>query len=483
MIRKFVSHLGFLIFVNLLVKPFWVFGIDRVVQNRVGPEEYGNYFSLFNFSLLLYVLLDFGISNYNNREVSMNEKSLVENLGSLFLLKIALSMAYITLSLIAAYIIGFEGQQLYWLLVLCIGQVFLSFLLFFRSGMAGLQAFREDAVLSVSDRVLMILIVGSLLLTVSGNFKIDYFIYVQTLSWGVTAAFAFAWLIKKAGEVDWSWESKSIFPLLGATAPFAFIGLLMSIYSRIDGVMIERMLGENGALEAGVYAASFRLLDAVNMFAYLFASILLPMFSKMLSKNESIEELLILGAKLLGGTSIMLIIGALFFGQELMVMLYPAADSYYAEVFIFLISSFAGTSVVYVFGTLLLAGKHLKLINSIALLGVVVNIVLNYMLIPQYGAYGAAVATLITQVSVGLLQIISVRWLFEVVYQWKVLFQLIVFTSLMFMAAYFLRDMDFQWILMAIIWLVLSIPVAFLCGILPAGKNVKDLLNSRLNNQ
>jgi len=44
--RKFITNLALVIFLNLLVKPFWIFGIDRTVQNVVGAESYGLYFSL-----------------------------------------------------------------------------------------------------------------------------------------------------------------------------------------------------------------------------------------------------------------------------------------------------------------------------------------------------------------------------------------------------------------------------------------------------
>ena len=57
--RQFISNITFLVFVNLIVKPFWIFGIDRTVQNAVGAEQYGTYFALFNFTMLFHILLDF----------------------------------------------------------------------------------------------------------------------------------------------------------------------------------------------------------------------------------------------------------------------------------------------------------------------------------------------------------------------------------------------------------------------------------------
>ena len=48
--RKFVTNLALVLALNLLIKPFWILGIDRAVQNAVGTEQYGFYYAIFNFS-------------------------------------------------------------------------------------------------------------------------------------------------------------------------------------------------------------------------------------------------------------------------------------------------------------------------------------------------------------------------------------------------------------------------------------------------
>ena len=68
--RQFVVNFALLLGLNLLVKPFYVFGIEAEVQNRVGAETFGNYFALISFSFLLNILLDLGIANYNARRVA-----------------------------------------------------------------------------------------------------------------------------------------------------------------------------------------------------------------------------------------------------------------------------------------------------------------------------------------------------------------------------------------------------------------------------
>ena len=49
--KKFISNLAFLVILNFLVKPIAIFGIDATVQNQVGADSYGIYFSLLNFSI------------------------------------------------------------------------------------------------------------------------------------------------------------------------------------------------------------------------------------------------------------------------------------------------------------------------------------------------------------------------------------------------------------------------------------------------
>ena len=44
--RFFAKNLLFIILLNALVKPVWIFAIDRTVQNRVGHAAYGTFQAL-----------------------------------------------------------------------------------------------------------------------------------------------------------------------------------------------------------------------------------------------------------------------------------------------------------------------------------------------------------------------------------------------------------------------------------------------------
>jgi len=84
--RKFLRNLALVLVLNLLIKPFWIFGIDRTVQNTVGAEEYGFYFAVFNFSFLFYILLDFGITTFNNKNIAQNNHLLGKHFSNIIAL-------------------------------------------------------------------------------------------------------------------------------------------------------------------------------------------------------------------------------------------------------------------------------------------------------------------------------------------------------------------------------------------------------------
>lgn len=412
--RKFLSNLVFLVVVNLLVKPFYVLGIDRAVQNEVGSEAYGSYFALFNLSLILNIFLDLGITNFNNRNISQHQHLLGKYFTRIVALRLLLAIGYTVLCLVVAILFGYSSEQMGMLALLCVNQFLLSSVLFLRSNVAGLQLFRMDGLLSVMDRALLIIVCGVVLWggVTDSPFRIEWFVWMQTLSLGVTGLFALAVVMRYGGRFAIRWDSTIFRTILKQSLPFALLILLMSIYGRIDSVMLERMLPDGG-LQAGIYAQSFRLLDAANMIGYLFAGLLLPMFSRMLKVNEDVRPLALLGSKLLLLPTLGLGLVSMWHGTEIMGLLYREEAETSGRVLSILMFSFIPMAGTYVFGTLLTANGSLRQLNIVALAGVLASVVLNLILIPSHGPLGAACACLLTQAGTFLAQFVLAYRMFH----------------------------------------------------------------------
>lgn len=416
----------------MLIKPFWIFGIDRTVQNLVGDESYGLYFALFNFSMILNILLDVGITNFNNRNISQYNFLLPKHLSNIVGLKLVLAVIYTLFSLIVAGIIGYSKVQFHLLFFLIFNQFLISFTLYLRSNITALQFFRTDSLLSVLDRSLMIIICSLLIFTniLGGKFSIQWFVYAQTISYVITAVITFFIVLQKAGRFNIRFDLKFFFVFLRKSYPYALLILLMALYNRIDSVMLERLLGgTTGHEQAGIYAQAFRLLDAVSMFGALVAGLLLPIFSKMIKEREPIGDVVKLSFTLLMIPAIVIAVSSVYYDVEIMSLLYTSNTALSADILGILMIGFVGIASTYIFGTLLTANGSMKQLNIMALFGVLLNIALNLILIPRMQAYGSAYASLTTQLFTGAVQLILALVIFRLKPGFSYIFRVFLFTA------------------------------------------------------
>ena len=137
--KKFITNLALVLGLNLLIKPLYILGIDRSVQNVVNPAEFGEYITLFQFSFLLNILLDFGITNFNNTNIAQNNHLLTKHFSSLVTLKLALAIVYIVATLVSGMVNGYDIRLTKLLMILGFNQFLITFVSYLRSNLAGLQ--------------------------------------------------------------------------------------------------------------------------------------------------------------------------------------------------------------------------------------------------------------------------------------------------------------------------------------------------------
>jgi O-antigen/teichoic acid export membrane protein len=414
--KKFITNLALLLLLNLLIKPFWILGIDRAVQNAVSPAEYGLFYALFNFSFLFNILLDFGITNFNNKNIAQNNHLLNKHLSGIVVLRLVLAVIYLIVTMLTGYFIGYNSFQLKLLLVMAFNQFLASFILYLRSNLAGLHLFKTDSIISVLDRLIMISICALLLwggITNAQNpFKIQWYIYSQTIAYVISIIITLFIVFEKARLKKLKWDYTFFLMILKKSYPYAILVLLMTFYNRIDAVMLERML-DDGKEQSSIYASAYRLLDAANMIAYLFAGLLLPIFARMIKLKHHMEDLVRLSFSILFILSASAAIFSVNFNVEIMALLYQNHVEDSAQVFSLLMCCFVFVSTTYVFGTLLTANGNLKVLNYMAATGMLLNILLNIALIPHYKAMGSALSSLITQGVTAVFQVLFAQKLFK----------------------------------------------------------------------
>lgn len=478
--KKFLSGLIVLLLLNLLIKPFWILGIDRAVQNIVGAADYGFYFAIFNFSFLFNIFLDLGLTNFNNRNIAQNHHLLNKYFSGIIGIKILLSALYIVITISVGLILGYNTEQMNLLFILAFNQIIISFILYLRSNISGLHLFKTDSFISVLDRFLMILFCSVIIWGHYFNTPITiyWFVFTQTSAYLITAIVALIIVIKKANFNKIYWNLHFFIVILKQSFPYALLVLLMTFYNRIDSVMIERLLPDDiGDYQTGIYASGYRLLDAINMIAYLFAVVLLPIFARMIKLKQSVNEMVKLSFSLLFTISTVVVFACIAYRIEIMMLLNPQhIDESVSQfitrieqlsfVFSWLISCFVAISMTYVFGTLLTANGSLKILNLVAFIGMVMNILLNLFLIPKFMASGSAVASVVTQFAMAIIQMVIALRVFKIKVKFGEVFRIFAFLTLLVALLIIVQNLPITWNYQIIIFGLSSIILAFLLKVL-----------------
>lgn len=489
---RFLKNILFLLFINLLVKPFWILGVDRTVQNIVGDASYGTYLAIFNFSYLFYIILDIGLTNYNSKEIAQNNNLLSKYFVGISQAKIFLSIAYFIIIFVIGLIIGYNTEQMKLLAVVGLNQVLLSFVLYVRSNISALLLFKTDSILSVLDRVLMILICSFLLwsgIFPKSDFNIYWFVYSQTVSYVITLIIAIYIVLKHTGKLTIKFNFPFVLMIIKKSLPYALLVLLMSFYNRLEPVLIERILPKDiSAIQAGIYARAYRLFDAGNNISYLFSVILLPLFAAVIKKGEDLQALVKQSFGLMLTMTCIIAIVCIFYSQNLMELLYTIQDNESIETYNLritessnilkiLMGSFVSISVTYIFGTLLTANGNLKQLNIVAAVGVVINLTLNFIFIPVFEAKGAAMTSLCVQFATCAIQFFIAKRIFNLKFGISFWISILSFIILLVTTTSLLKSSDMYWLTSFIISLGLGIVLAFITKMLDF-KELKSLLLS-----
>lgn len=396
------------------------------------PGDYGLYFTLLGLGMLLQIIADFGLQLYNSRTISGHRQLLAKYFPYFIGLKLLLGLVFYVVLLVAGWVLGYRGWAISLLLLTGTAQLLNSFVLYLRSNLAGLGRYTLDSWFSILDKALMIAFIGGLLLFAPERLTVIVWAGAQVGSWVVTAALLLTVLGGRIPRKLPRFRRSTFLLLLRGGAPYALAVFLQTAYTRIDALMIERLLAR-GAEAADHYAAGYRLLDAMNMVGWLLAGLLLPMYARLYVRSKGQRSktsggeftqdgptstdpeptnLLRFSTHLLVATGLIAGITVAAESDQIVYLLYDFAEPRTGWILFFLALTFGFQCLNYAYGALLGATGFIGRMNYVFVGGILLNVVGNLWALPRYGAAGAAAVTLATQAFVAVAQaMLAHRWL------------------------------------------------------------------------
>ncbi len=392
--NKVLGNIVLVIILNLLVKPFWVFFIDRVVQVQNGNTLFGVYGKYLSLSIVMNILLDMGLSTYNQLAVASDGETVQRDFSKFWNAKLILAALYLLVMHIIFWVLGSPMDEYRLFLMVSLIQVFTSLALFVRSSVSGLHLFRYDAWLSIIDKFFVLLVATSLIYGMGRSLHVADYAALQAVGFFVVVATGVSILGVRRALVT-KFSLTDFRKALNLGLPFAILIFCMSLYTRFDFFLIER-LAADGATAAGEYMAAYRFIDIIGGVGFLFASILLSVFAKNLAEHRSSQETIDFYFLLFVGMGF--IIAAFVFSYSLPIteLLYLEGISSTSASLGILIWSVPALFATNIFSTYLTAARDIRTLIYISLSAAIIYIVFNAALLPSQGILFASSMSVLT---------------------------------------------------------------------------------------
>ncbi len=437
---KFAKSIGLTVILNLLIKPLGLW-VDMEVQNAIGDTAYGTFASLFSLGFLLSALTDLGINQYLTKSLAEDPKQLGRLFPEVFSFKSLLTILYPFAMVGIGWLMGYESSSLYFLALLSLVHAFIQFNFFFRANFQGFQYFSLDAFASNVDKVLQVVILLSLLWH---GMTLEKLVYGRLGAVALAFGMLFFMMIKKGLWHRPSLKFSKLGNIIKLSIPFALMTILYSVNEKVDQVMVERL---SSAQEAGIYAASYRWLDALMMFLWT----VLPMFFARFAHHESTLEkknkLLKVGT-VITALPLVFVCGMAFVQGDLFFFAFrnnsPVEIQAKVEVFQVLSFSLMCHGFFAILSTYLTSNGFTKQVNIILVLTIALNIVLNAFLIPQFGSMAAAYTTGLSTLLASISYMVLIVSKSPVNLPWMTYLKLLPSILLYFAGLYFLKD-NMEW--------------------------------------
>jgi len=375
--------------ITLLISVF----ITSIIARYLGTEGYGTVNYIVSVVMLFTAFSTLGMEKITINDLLKEEKCKEKILGTSFIIRVIGGIVLILISQIVLYILD-DGNVVSQILgvILGISMLFKAFEVIEYY----LQSQSKLKTLSIIRFISAIVVAIFKILVVCLDWGIIAFIFSYVVDTVSVAILFWIWYRTKNKE-KWCFSKEYAKKLLSKCWYVAISGLMTTLYMRIDQIMLGTMF--ESKFENGIYSAAVRIAEMWYFVPLAVIAAFQPTIIK--SKNEEKgEEYLDNMQKLYDFIAIIGIgFGILIsiFGKLAINILY--GEEYIKAYSVLLISVWAG-----LFATLGSARSVWLIIENLqkytiayTLCGSVLNILLNAIFIPKYGAFGAAFATLLTQ--------------------------------------------------------------------------------------
>ncbi|WP_239661669.1 flippase [Bacillus cereus] len=374
--------------------------VTAIVARYFGPDKFGQFNYALSFTALFTAISTLGLETLTVKSIVDKRYDEGVILCTSLYLRIFGGISLTILSYLIINIIEPNDKNLHMMVLI------MSLTMSFKSLEVieyWIQAHQKAKISSIIRMSAYIILAGLKVLVVLLNGNLIHYTLIYMLDAVIIGTALFiAYFRKRENSAKWKFNKNYAKEILSQSWYLILSGLMVTLYMRIDQVMLGGMMPNK--TEVGVYSAAVQI---ASMWYFVPMAVITSFQPVIMSKKNVDEEGYLKSIQLLYNIIVWMGIGFgllfLMFSNILVNILFGPEYSKAAS--ILSINIWAGTFAMC--GTargIWLICEGLQKYSMLYIgAGAVVNIILNYILIPLIGGFGAAIATLISQITVSLI--------------------------------------------------------------------------------
>lgn len=390
---------GYYVFINQLLEKAVYLAFYIVLARITSSTDYGIVITIFAFSNIIQILLDFGLPFYIQREFAAEKQDSI-NLNSIFSLKLISLPVILTIELI--YLSFIQGINQSWVLVIGIANYLQSINQLYNSIFYGLGFYSEPFKHNLISKLFFMFLVGILIYLKSGILFIVSSLMLSNVMIIIIQRNTLVSknILKNKNKFSLA-NLKNILPSslrIGASQIF------VTIYDRADILILQLFVNYE---DVASYAVAYSLFRSLQIFG---TAVLIPAYTKYsaIFTRENILKFHHVRKELyfLITISFFLLAGIEIFGKLIIGLFYGENYIYSGTILILIGTALPGVYLNNLTGVISNASRRENIPVITTGTGVLIGIGFNFALIPVIGIFGAVITTIITEYAVFLFQFI-----------------------------------------------------------------------------
>lgn len=358
-----------------------------------GPEKLGIYAFVITILFIFGTFSDPGISMFLTKEMAQNRKNIQKYFSTHLTVQLLITVVTGSFLIITA-LFARSPLMTNLLLIGTIGLLLNNVIFPFATVLNAMEDMKYNSICALLAGVATAIIT---FIGIYYHFTLYYFIFLGIIS-SLISCIVLILFSRRYVKLQFAWDRTFIKKLFLGSLPFFALTATGLLYTRIDLLMLK-LIDSNQA--AGLYNAAYKIIFFLFIIPISLRSAIYPMLSHY-HKNKQ-DKLLFVTSK---SIKYMLIISTL-----ISIVIFLHADLIIQVLFgdEFILSGSCLKLLIWMFipycGYIITmyhlnAGGDVKYVMKISMLGLVINIFLNFCLIPSNSIFGAAIATIVTEIIV-----------------------------------------------------------------------------------